>query len=97
VPVVVQDPLWEQDFPSIGSIVVPIADPETGRVDLVRLSREEVAGRRTGNRDRLAALLGELEARDLTPVLVSTSDSEDILRAFLEWHERRGVTHGRAW
>ena len=97
VPVVVQDPLWEQDFPPIASLVVPIADPETGRVDLVRLSPQEVADRRRDNRERLASLLGELEARDLSPVLVATADPEDILRAFLDWHERRGVTHGRAW
>ena len=97
MPVVVQDPLWEQDFPPIASLVVPIADPGTGRVALVRLSRQEVEDRRRANRERLAALLGELEARDLTPVLVSTADPEQILRSFLDWHERRGVTHGRAW
>jgi uncharacterized protein (DUF58 family) len=97
VPVVVQDPVWEQDFPSIASLVLPIADPGTGRVALVRLSQQEVEDRRRANRDRLAALLGELEARDLTPVVVSTTDPEEILGAFLEWHERRGISHGRAW
>ena len=36
VPVVIQDPLWEQSFPDVGSVVVPIADPAGGGTRLVR-------------------------------------------------------------
>ena len=32
VPVVVQDPVWEQSFPDVGSVVVPVADPAGGGV-----------------------------------------------------------------
>ena len=32
VPVVLQDPTWEQSFPDVDGIVVPLRDPRTGRV-----------------------------------------------------------------
>ena len=57
VPVVVQDPLWEQSFPAISSVVVPLADPETGAVSEVRLSRREAKARRVDNERRRATLL----------------------------------------
>src|SRR5436190_1171553 len=58
VPVVIQDPVWEQSFPDVAGVVVPLADPATGRVSLVRLSRREVEERRHANETRRAALLG---------------------------------------
>jgi uncharacterized protein (DUF58 family) len=97
VPVIVQDPTWEQDFPAVASVVSPIANPFTGRVAYVRLSRAEVDERRGANRARLAGLIAEFESRELTPIVVSTSDPGEILRGFLDWHDRRGVGHGRAW
>ena len=30
VPVIVQDPVWEQSFPAVGGVGVPFADPATG-------------------------------------------------------------------
>src|SRR5205807_649758 len=39
VPVVVQDPDWEQSFPAVGGCVLPVADPATGAVRPVRLTR----------------------------------------------------------
>src|SRR5256885_402047 len=36
VPVVIQDPVWEQSFPDVSGVVVPLADPATGRVSYVR-------------------------------------------------------------
>ena len=32
VPVVIQDPTWEQSFPDVGSVVVPFAEPRSGTV-----------------------------------------------------------------
>jgi hypothetical protein len=89
VPVIVQDPIWEQSFPAVGSIVVPLADPSTGRVAMVRLTRDEANARRDANERRLAQLLGDFESIDLQPVLLSTSDPDDILRAFLDWAAER--------
>jgi uncharacterized protein (DUF58 family) len=97
VPVIVQDPTWEQDFPAISSVVTPIVGPSQGRVEYVRLSKAEVEARRASNRGRLARLLAECEERALTPVLISSSEREEILRAFLRWHEQRCLERGRVW
>lgn len=97
VPVVVQDPTWEQSFPEVHSVVLPVSTADGQRVVDVRLSRSQVAERRAANRDRLHRLLAELEARDLAPVRISSADAEDVLGAFLDWHEQRSLARGRAW
>jgi hypothetical protein len=91
IPVVVQDPTWEQSFPDVSGIVVPLRDARTGRAVPVRLSRSEAVERRAANRDRLERTLGSLRALDLDPVLLSSSDPAEILGSFLAWTElRRG-------
>jgi uncharacterized protein (DUF58 family) len=92
VPVVVQDPVWEQSFPDIGSVAAPIADPRSGRVRLVRLSRREARQRRRENEERHRRLLDELVSLDLEPVVIGTSDPYAIDRAFVEWAEVRRLT-----
>jgi uncharacterized protein (DUF58 family) len=49
VPVVIQDPVWEQSFPDVAGVVVRLVDPRQGRVRAVRLRAEEVAQRRAEN------------------------------------------------
>ena len=39
VPVVIQDPVWEQSFPDVAGAALPVADPATAALELVRLSR----------------------------------------------------------
>src|SRR5262249_17236879 len=78
VPVVVQDPVWEQSFPDVGSVALPVADPREGRTRLVRLSRREAVKRRKDNEERLQRLLAELTSLDLEPVLIGTSDPYEI-------------------
>jgi uncharacterized protein (DUF58 family) len=95
VPVVVQDPVWEQSFPDVGGAVVPLADPGTGRVTLVRIPASEATERREANEARLAALLFELRALDLDPVLVSSHDHRDVVLSFLSWADQRLFTRGR--
>jgi hypothetical protein len=95
--VVVQDPVWDQDFPPIASLVTPVRDPRSGRLALVRLSEDEVAARSEEHRRRLRRLLEELEARDLVPVLVSSADPDDVLEAFHAWDARRRRERGRVW
>jgi uncharacterized protein (DUF58 family) len=97
VPVVVQDPTWEQDFPAIASVVTPLVDPLRGRVSYVRLSRAEVEARGAANRARRARLLAELESRELVPVLIDSDDPDAIMRRFVEWSERHGSSRGRVW
>jgi hypothetical protein len=89
VPVVIQDPIWEQSFPPIGSVVVPLRDPATGRLKLLRLSRREAAERRRRNEERIEALLARMTALGLESVLLSSADPDEIFRAFLAWAEQR--------
>jgi uncharacterized protein (DUF58 family) len=95
VPVVIQDPVWEQSFPDVAGVVVPLADPATGRVRLARLSRRDVAARREANERRYAELVARLEALDLEPVLLSTTEPAEVLWAFLSWSEQRLFRRGR--
>jgi uncharacterized protein (DUF58 family) len=89
VPVVIQDPTWEQSFPDVHGVVVPLRDPDTGRLVPVRLRRKEVEARRLENEARVEELLVNLRALDLDPILVSSSDPEDLLAEFLSWSELR--------
>jgi uncharacterized protein (DUF58 family) len=89
VPVVIQDPVWEQSFPPVGGVTVPIADPRSGRVALVRLTRRQAERRRRENELRHRGLLAELASLGLEPVVVRTSDPQAIDRAFIAWAELR--------
>jgi uncharacterized protein (DUF58 family) len=89
VPVVIQDPVWEQSFPDVAGIAVPFIEPGGRRRVSVRLTAREVAARRDANEQRLRALVSGFEAVDLDPVLVSTTDRTGILAAFLEWSDGR--------
>jgi uncharacterized protein (DUF58 family) len=95
VPVVIQDPIWEQSFPDVGGTVVPFADPETGRLSLVRFTEQEVKERRDANERRLRELLSTLRALDMDPVVVSSHESRDVALAFLTWADQRLFTRGR--
>jgi hypothetical protein len=97
VPVVIQDPLWEASFPDVGAVLVPFADPRTGRVRLVRLRRREAARRREENERRRADLLALFATLDLEPVLISSHEPGDVLSAFLEWADERIYRRGRGW
>ncbi len=90
----IQDPVWEQSFPDVSGIVVPLRDPRTGRITHVRLTKKEVAARRRANEERLLALLDELTLLDLDPVLLSSSEPSDVLGAFLDWNEFRRARRG---
>jgi hypothetical protein len=92
VPVVIQDPLWEQSFPVLSSVVVPIADPSDGRVRSVRVSAREARARRSSHQARLAGLLEELADLGLDPVVIGDDDPSAIHAEFEAWADRR---HGR--
>jgi uncharacterized protein (DUF58 family) len=89
VPVVIQDRTWEQSFPDVSGIVVPLRDPRTGKVTPIRLRREVAAKRRAHNAARLDALLGRFGSLDIDPILVSSSEPFAILTEFLVWTELR--------
>jgi uncharacterized protein (DUF58 family) len=85
VPVVIQDPVWEQSFPLLGGATLPITDPATGKTMLVRISRSAARSRRTANERRLERLLHGLAELGLDHVLVSTSDPVGVHAAFTAW------------
>jgi uncharacterized protein (DUF58 family) len=89
VPVVIQDPVWEQSFPLISGLVLPLGDPTTGQALEARISRREARARRAANEQRRAALLGTFAGVGVDPVLLQTSVPEDVDRTFLDWAERR--------
>jgi len=89
VPVIVQDPVWEQSFPDISSVIVPLADPGTGSIVHVRLSADEAAERGRANAERLRVLVADFGALGLDSVVIGTSDRGEIDRALLRWAELR--------
>jgi uncharacterized protein (DUF58 family) len=97
VPVVIQDPTWEQSFPRVSSVVVPIADPGTGRLQAIRLSRREADRRRAENEARLERLLGDLRNLGLDPLLLATTDRNEIYSRFLTWSDLRRYGAGGPW
>ena len=96
VPVVIQDPVWEQSFPDVASVVIPLAEPGKSRKQLVRLSRREARERRATNEARARETIADLEALGLEPIVLTTSDRDEIFTRFLEWVELRR-TGTRAW
>jgi uncharacterized protein (DUF58 family) len=95
VPVIIQDPVWEQSFPEVGGTVVPFADPATGELALVRFSEDEVEERRAANEQRLRGLLRDFRALDMDPVVVSSHEHRELAFSFLSWADQRLFTRGR--
>jgi uncharacterized protein (DUF58 family) len=89
VPVIVQDPVWEQTFPAVGGVVLPLADPATRRVDDTWVSAREARKRAGDNERRLEELLARFRRLDFDPVLVGTSDPRAVAARFEAWAERR--------
>ena len=96
VPVIVQDPVWEQSFPSIQGIPIPIFDPATGRTARLRLSAGQVDERRESNAARLTSLTQMFRRLEFDPVVLGTHDPHAIDLAFLEWSSRRRLVRRRA-
>jgi uncharacterized protein (DUF58 family) len=97
VPVLVQDPVWEASFPDIGRVTIPVADPETGKVRPVRISRREGRLRRERNEARREVTVAWFRTVGLDPVLIGSSDPGDVLGAFLSWAEQRQWERGHGW
>jgi uncharacterized protein (DUF58 family) len=97
VPVVVQDPVWEQSFPDVSGIVIPFADPQSGRPAYSELTTGEVEERRRSNELRRAELVRQLRGLDLEPVLVDQSDLHSVLSSFIAWVDRRRSARSGVW
>jgi len=95
VPVIVQDPVWEQGFPDVDGIVVPLAGSD-GRIRPVRLSRGESRVLRERHVARLASLVDGLRSLGIEPVVVGRDDREHVFEAFLSWSAERQAAWGHA-
>jgi uncharacterized protein (DUF58 family) len=96
VPVIVQDPLWEQSFPELASLTLPLADPATGHVAGIRLSGAEVRRLKAANERRHDELVSELDALGLDWVLLSTHEATAVEWAFVEWAGARRARRVRS-
>jgi uncharacterized protein (DUF58 family) len=88
-PVIVQDPVWEQTFPPVGGVVLPLADPATGRVEDVWIGTRQARARAAANERRLGELLERFRRLGFDPVVVDTSDTGEVAARFQAWAERR--------
>jgi uncharacterized protein (DUF58 family) len=95
VPVVIQDPVWEQGFPEVDRLVMPLSGPD-GRVRAVRLEKGESRRWRERHEARLAELGDGLRSLGIEPVLVSHEDPEHVFGAFLHWSTERQAAWGHA-
>jgi Protein of unknown function DUF58 len=95
VPVVIQDPTWEQSFPDVAGIVVPFIDPASARLRPALLSRAEVAERRRANEERFQSILTGFRRLDMEPVVLTSADVTHAVDAFLAWADRRFHVRGR--
>jgi uncharacterized protein (DUF58 family) len=95
IPVILQDAVWERSFPDVSGTMVPIADPESGRLLYLRLSRAEALERQRANEERWDRLLRTFSNLDLDPVIVDADDPTSVLVAFVTWSEERMFWRGR--
>jgi hypothetical protein len=95
VPVVIQDPVWEQSFPRVHGAALPLQDATTNARGVAYLTEEEVEERRDANRLRLRALLRRLRSLDMDPVLVSSHAWRDVVHSFLSWADQRLFARGK--
>lgn len=94
VPVVIQDPVWERSFPDVGGLSVPYADPDSGGVVPVYLTRAEAERLRDEHEARYAELLHVFRTLGIEPVVVDSHDPGAILGAFLRWADLRMMVRG---
>ena len=85
---IVQDPRWEQSFPAISGLALPLADPGV-RLRPVRLTRREAAAaaRRTSGGSRLSS--GRSPSSGSTRSSLASEEPAEVFASFVRWHERR--------
>lgn len=94
VPVVVQDPTWEQSFPDVAGAAVPFAGTN-GETALVRLSRGECSRLRHANEARLTRTMHRFRRLGFDPLVLGDADPSAVGAAFLRWAERRRIRRRR--
>jgi hypothetical protein len=91
IPVIVQDPVWEQSFPDVGGVLLPLTDAGGKRAAHVRLDAREIAERRHAHEARLEELRNNFLGLGLDTVLIGEADRHAIHAAFLIWADARSA------
>ncbi len=86
---IVQDPVWEQSFPTIGGTMLPVTDPATGRTTAIRVRGRDARRLRDEHAARLRSLVDLFHALDSDPIVLGTSDEHQIDLSFQGWANRR--------
>jgi uncharacterized protein (DUF58 family) len=94
VPVIVQDPLWERTFPDVGGISVPYAQPGSGHVSPIYVTRKEAARLRREHEQRWDGLVRGFRSLGVESVAVHTHELVGMLDAFLRWADLRLMWRG---
>ena len=94
VPAIIQDPVWERSFPDVGGMTVPYADPASGAVVPVYLTRAEAKRLREEHESRTAELFHTFRTLGTEPVVIDAHDPGAILGAFLRWADLRMMVRG---
>ena len=89
VPVVVQDPVWEQSFPAVAGVPLPVADAGGARAMLVRLTRREAVALSAVHQARFKTMLQRLRALTLEPICVGADDRASVHAEFQRWAAAR--------
>lgn len=88
VPVIVQDPTWEQSFPPVHGVLIPFSTVD-GEEAPVRLTASECKRLRTDNEERLERILGRFRRLGFDPVVLGSDDAAAVDTAFARWAEGR--------
>jgi uncharacterized protein (DUF58 family) len=89
VPVIVQDPLWEQSYPEAAAdVALPVVD-ESGQFRLLRQSKAEVRRRREANEGRLRRLEELFTGYGFPPVIISELGADALAESLRSWNVRR--------
>jgi hypothetical protein len=88
-PVVIQDPTWEQSFPAVGGVLLPVRDAAAGEIGEVMLSGREARARAEANEKRLASTLAVFARLGFDPVVLGSSTPSAIAEGFDRWAGRR--------
>ena len=84
----------ELSFPDVGAVTVPFADPESGAVVPVYLTRAEAEHLHDEHEARYAELLRVFRSLGAEPVWIHAHDPGAILGAFLRWADLRMMARG---
>jgi uncharacterized protein (DUF58 family) len=90
VPVITQDPLWEQSYPDAAAEVALPVRHASGEFRLLRQSRGEVAERREANEARLRHLEELFTGYGFPPIILSETGPDALAEALRSWNLRRG-------